>query len=233
MVYDDVVNPAKSGVANAKHGGGVVLTPGVQSNQYQSIDAGTLKPVSKDESKLTNRFDDIDYYMDGVNINYALSTRGPSSVTQQGDYEVSWTNINNVLTSDDSYCTSSLVVPGPETDTLRASDFDFTVPHGATINGIVVEIERYSSAANTIKDAEITIRKGTTNSNNKSTGSFWSTTEGYVSFGGASDLWGLTLTAEEVNAATFAVNVRVANESGEFGTAFIDHIRVTVYYQFT
>lgn len=231
MAFDDVVNPAKTGVTNAKHGGGVILTPGVPSNQYQAIDAGVAKPVAEYESRLNNRFDDIDYYMDLPVASVQSQTLSPTVATNLGDFEISWNNVNNVLTSNDSYTTGSMFLSGPETDTLRASTFGFTVPSLAVVKGIVVEIERKASVPGVVIDAEITIRKGTTNSNNKSIGAVWSTTESYVSYGGAADLWGLTLTPDEVNASTFAVNIRAGNATGDPGIASIDHVRVTVYYQ--
>lgn len=61
MVYDDVIKPAISGNNNAKNGGGVILTPGVNIDQL--IDAGKLRPLGVDEVRLTNRFDDVQYYM--------------------------------------------------------------------------------------------------------------------------------------------------------------------------
>lgn len=85
MVYDDVVKPAKTGVANAKHGGGVILTPGVISNQ--SIDAGVSVPVSKDEPRLTNRFDDQEYYGNSLsgNLTFISNTtwKAPHGLTTQ------------------------------------------------------------------------------------------------------------------------------------------------------
>lgn len=84
MVYNDVVNPAQAGTTNAKHGGGVVLTPGV--NVDQAIDAGVTKPVATDESKLTNRFDDTLYYKNTLTGNLEFHSNAewivPNGVTQ-------------------------------------------------------------------------------------------------------------------------------------------------------
>lgn len=84
MVYNDVVTPAQAGTTNAKHGGGVVLTPGV--NVDQVIDAGVTKPVAIDESKLTNRFDDTLYYKNTLTGNLEFYSNAewivPNGVTQ-------------------------------------------------------------------------------------------------------------------------------------------------------
>lgn len=85
MVYDDVVKPAKTGVTNAKHGGGVILTPGIVSNQ--SIDAGVSVPVSKDEPRLANRFDDQEYYGNSLSGSVTFLNNGvwkaPHGLTTQ------------------------------------------------------------------------------------------------------------------------------------------------------
>ena len=84
MTFNDVVNPARANTTNAKHGGGVVLTPGV--NIDQTIDAGVTKPVSISETKLTNRFDDTLYYNNTLTGNLEFYSNAewivPNGVTQ-------------------------------------------------------------------------------------------------------------------------------------------------------
>ncbi len=160
----------------------------------------------------------------------ASQTLSPTTAITTADLDVSWNNPTNSLSSNDTYATASLFLNGQQTDALRVATFGFTIPSLATVNGVTVEIERKSSMTNTIKDYIISIRKGTTDSNNKSTAAFWSTTESYVTFGGPADLWGLTLTPDEVNETTFAVNIRVTNETETPVVASVDHVRVTITY---
>jgi hypothetical protein len=58
----------------------------------------------------------------------------PDSAADQGD----WNNPTNVFSSDDSRADHS----GTNQHILRAYDFKFSIPAGATINGFYVEIWR-------------------------------------------------------------------------------------------
>lgn len=117
-----------------------------------------------------------------------------------------------------------------------------TIPSGATINGVTIKIERYNSNASgdfptTIVDSAIYLTKdgSTIVGNNKSTGATWQSSDNNttVDFGGASDLWGTTLTAAEVNASTFGVMISPAltfNNSENGSAANIDQVTITIDY---
>ena len=115
---------------------------------------------------------------------------------------------------------------------LMATDFDFAIPNGATITGIVVEIEREAQSANDIEDNEVKIVKGgTIGTQNKASGTDWTTSDVIASYGSSSDLWGSTWTPADINAATFGVAISVKRiGSGGDKEARIDHIRITVHY---
>src|SRR3989304_4301936 len=55
-----------------------------------------------------------------------------------------WTNAGNAQTSDNSYAsnTTSLATNGDYTDYLKATGFGFSVPVTASMDGIVIEVER-------------------------------------------------------------------------------------------
>lgn len=230
MAYNDVAKPARTGITTAKHGDSIIFIPGLTVSQVLSD--GYVKPVDADESRLNNRFDDPTYYGAA-----AAAPSGPSSVTMSAgtitdlnDLEFNWTNPNNALTSNDQYATATFGFGnGPEPSTLRFSNFGFSIPVDKTIVGIVLEVERKASASNAIKDGFVTMRRGTTNSNNKGKVGNWSTVEAYEVYGANNDLWGLTWTPAQINDSTFAANINVASDAA--GTASIDHVRVTVYYQ--
>lgn len=231
MVYNDVVTPAQAGTTNAKHGGGVVLTPGINIDQV--INAGKLVPVSVDEPRLTNRFDDTEYYgaaAEAPPSGPSSSTKSPGTITDLNNLEFNWTSPENMAASDNQYATATFFAGnGPEPGTIRLSNFGFAIPADKTIVGIVLEVERKSDAANAIKDGFITLRRDNVDSNNKGSAVNWSTTEGYVSYGANNDLWGLTWTPAQINSSGFAVNLNTSSDGA--GTAYIDHVRVTVYYQ--
>ena len=144
---------------------------------------------------------------------------------------VAWTNPNNAKVSDNIYSTIADQDGDVTTHYLKATNFGFAIPTGATIDGIVVEIERKDSGANDWRDSRISIVKanGTIGTTNKSTSAFWSTIEGYVSFGGATDKWGETWTEADIEDIDFGVVFSAYQYSS--GTSIsVDHIRITIYY---
>jgi hypothetical protein len=143
-----------------------------------------------------------------------------------------WTNPGNASASDNVYATIS--VPGTTTTNyLKATNFGFNIPVGATITGVVAEFERKNGAV--IQDAaDSTIKLvlgGTPSGNNLSAGATWSNSDVYGSIGSSSNLWGLSLTPADINSSNFGVAISAILDQGNNGTtASIDHIRMTVYY---
>lgn len=141
-----------------------------------------------------------------------------------------WSDPSNAASSNNSY--ASLAIDGTTSHYLKATNFDFSaVPDGATIDGILVEIERHMSGAD-ITDSAVRIVKadGTVGTTNKASGTGWVTTlNTYYSYGGASDVWGETWTASDIKDADFGVVLSVVSVI-DFSNAFVDHIRITVYY---
>ena len=57
----------------------------------------------------------------------------------------SWSNVSNVSASDNVYASipaGSLSSSGDYTDYFQVANFEFSIASGATISGILVEIER-------------------------------------------------------------------------------------------
>lgn len=133
------------------------------------------------------------------------------------------TNPNNIKVSDNAYAT---YFDGQ--NSVDAQNFGFSIPTGSTINGILFEVEKKYSGDGSSNDIIVSVIKanGTLGSQNK-TAVAWTTSDAYASYGGASDLWAETWTAEDINDADFGLSFR----SRPFeDTASIDHIRCTVYY---
>ncbi len=147
---------------------------------------------------------------------------------------VSWSNPSNAQTSNNVRATAAFTVGGDTSNYLKATGFGFSIPTDATINGIKVEVERSISvqAFNTVTDNSVKIvQAGTIGGNEKANGSSWTTTDTYDTYGGTTDLWGLTWTAAAINASNFgAVISATAVEISDTTNAQIDHIRITVSY---
>lgn len=170
-----------------------------------------------------------------VSISIYGDVQGPlNPATAENDASIgdtAWVTPGNVFTSNDARATVGLV--SSTSQYLKATNFSFTIPAGATIDGIKVEVERSIGAvgAGNIDDNSVKIVKGgTISGNEKATFTSWTTTDVYATYGGTSDLWGLTWTSADINAANFGVAISVIETAGDNKQARIDHIRITVYY---
>lgn len=141
-----------------------------------------------------------------------------------------WNTPTGATASDDGYANVTLTSLDEESDYLQATNFGFSIPGGATIDGIVVEVERHETISQ-INDAEFRILKGgSITGDNKPSAVEWPLSDTYQSYGGSSDLWGLSWTVADINASDFGTALAVTNSGGSTTTANVDHIRITVHY---
>jgi hypothetical protein len=143
----------------------------------------------------------------------------------------SWNNATNVLVSDGAY---GYMSGGglPQGYYLKLTNFGFNIPIDATISGIKVESELYSTNPND-HDASIKLVKdGLISGTDKADlYSFYSLSEETRSYGGDHDLWGLSLSPTNINNSNFGVVLSViANASGPVMTVYVDNVRIIVYY---
>lgn len=183
----------------------------------------------------------------------SFNTLARSGEYTTGGNTFKWVDRTNAQTSNNVYASLLFSNSGEAQQTFPVSlsnatvnyfvitGLSSTVPSGATINGITVKFERFGdqniNETLTVADSAIYLTKdGTyTVGNNKSTGAAWATSDNNTTtdFGGASDLWGTTLTAAEVNASTFGVMISpsLTSSTPEGGTNVkIDQVTITIDY---
>lgn len=170
-----------------------------------------------------------------------MTTAGPNSPGTMARIDdggsIAWANWDAAKTSDNAYALASLSGGDTTTWILQATNFGFAIPAGATINGIAVSVERKASgnlALSFAVDHTIKLYKGGTllGDNKAYTTTKWPTADESVSYGGAADLFGITLTAADVNATDFGVGLklRMVRVAKGFIYAYVDHITITVTY---
>jgi hypothetical protein len=172
--------------------------------------------------------------MTTVGPNSPASSSDVTNVTGVGDQ--AWSNPGNAATSNSTHATFTDSSAG--SNYLKAVNFSLSIPSGATINGITVEIKRKANLSQSggggarITDVTVKLVKGgTISGTNKASATRWTTSEAYFTYGGAADLWGLTLTDSDVNASNFGVVLSVAGNLADGSeTGSVDHIRITVDY---
>jgi hypothetical protein len=163
-----------------------------------------------------------------------MSTAGPNSPSTAADDSttgtIAWSNPGNVTASDNTYATAGMA--GSQiSHYLTAAGFGFSLPSDATVQGILVEWERKLGSGTDCRDNAVRIIKGAViGSTDRSAGGNWPGSEAYASYGGSSDLWGLTWTAADVNASNFGAALSATTTSG--GQAAVDHVRITITYAY-
>ncbi len=152
---------------------------------------------------------------------------------------VDWSYCYNAQTQNDIYAYADLKNANEVTYYLKATGFGFSIPTGATIDGITVEVDRYvvfnGATDQPIFDNSIKLVKGgVISGEEKSTGLVWPNTtdsDTYVTYGGTNDTWGLSWDYSDINSVNFGVAISAINsEWNRDRTANIDHIRITVTY---
>lgn len=165
-----------------------------------------------------------------------MASEGPNSTgTVVSDSTVgteAWSNPSNATASDDS---DAICVVGQGTgqigEYLKCTNFGFSIPAGATIDGITVDVELRSSQVNRVVDNAVRIVKGgTIGSTDRSSGTNWPTTETTRSYGSTSDLWGESWTVADINASTFGFAISPSSTGAGSRNAEIDHVQITIEY---
>ena len=145
-----------------------------------------------------------------------------------------WSNPGNITADDTSYAT--LFLAG-QTHYLKATNFGFSIPTDATIDGIEVGFNRSKTIGGfgdvTDEVISIVLADGSIGSEDKSAGASWNTTTFVTdTFGGSSDLWSETWAFGDINDSDFGVvlsaTVFVPSESA--ATARVDFVEITVTY---
>jgi hypothetical protein len=119
---------------------------------------------------------------------------------------------------------------------LKATDFGFSIPAGATVTGIVAQITRSESDTGRVTDNIVKLVKGgTVSGNDKSNPAEWPTPTDFsaftgITYGGINDLWGLAFTPANINASDFGVVLSVNLGSGVFPVAHVSDIQLKISY---
>lgn len=182
-------------------------------------DDGTVIDRSVRITSLGDNLYRYTYDISGLPLPYILDpSEGPNNPGTLADDDavgtLTWSNPGNADANDASYATVSSEGIGAEiTHYLRATNFGFSIPGAATIDGIVVEIDRNcsSDSSDNCEDSTVQLIQGGTiqGDNNADTGTPWPTSDAYASYGGLSDTWGLSWTAANINASNFGVALSV------------------------
>jgi hypothetical protein len=157
-----------------------------------------------------------------------MSTAGPNLAGAGASVDrasaTAWTTPGNITADDAS--TASAAVP---TDYLVASSFGFSIPPGANILGVTVEVQAHETGTGS-SNYVVQLHSATTPTligSSKNSATVTGTTPTTQSFGGASDPWGASLTPTIVNDTGFGVSLWSTDTTN---TLLVDFIRITIEY---
>ena len=157
-----------------------------------------------------------------------------ATITLEAGSPTTWLSSANARVSDNSFATASMST-GVTTQYLVALTYGAALPATAVVEGIVVDVERASTGALATTDYAVQLVKNTTiqtaGDNKAAAGIVWPVAKATRSYGSATDKWGNTWTAADINAGGFGVAV-AATYTGQVGSesARVDSIKVTVHY---
>jgi hypothetical protein len=150
---------------------------------------------------------------------------------------ISWTSPTNADKAGDGTNATATTIPATTgvTHYLKVVG-GITVPSGATIKGVRVELVGFASALSALSMSSVKLVKAGTISGND--GASFNTTN--ISTGAgrmvwrstADPLWGLTLSDTDVNDAGFGCVISLKNTSGSTRDATIEYVRVIVVYEY-
>lgn len=175
----------------------------------------------------------------GSPTNGSQGPNGPSTATNINNPSYSsnsWANPNGIFAPDGNYATVQIGLGGlVACNYLQGTGYGYTLPGTATVLGIKVEILRKATSANTcaLTNIELVVGGSPIGSFRSEPAASIPTSPTYSSFGGPTDMWGLTtatLNPANINASNFGVLFNAFNGTSNFDTVSVDFVRITVYY---
>jgi len=150
-----------------------------------------------------------------------------------------WNNEDNIENaSQATYATSAVNAnPVEPTEYLVGRDYDFSLPPGATIDGVEVKVSHWT-ASRYVRDKLVKLWYGAVSADNsigndKSTGTDWAMSSDEVfTYGGSADTWGYALTKTIVESNTFGACMVAERHDGALGDKGVrcHYILIKVWY---
>lgn len=151
-----------------------------------------------------------------------------------------WDSTGNMMFVDGQYSSATMEPDGYCLATacyrsryIVAYNFGFDVPPNAVIDGITVDVVAIPSANGAIRDCTIVLRRDALNNTygtNHATSNPWSASQPLHTYGGPTDLWGITWIPDDVNQSDFGVYIKVYNHGSADRTVDVDAIAITINY---
>ncbi len=146
-----------------------------------------------------------------------------------------WGSTTSAQGTADSAFAAVDLAPGQTSTRLQCTNYGFSIPANAVINGITVAITKLGADSNKV-DVDVKLLKATVlQTDNKASATTWSGSTFTGTYGSSSDLWSTTWTAADINNAGFGVAQSVTITNGDTNNpgAFVDSMVITIDYDLT
>lgn len=158
----------------------------------------------------------------------ALVDTGWKNPTATGGTYNDWANPTNAYSSDDNRTSVNF---GPSVSPSQSYEtFGFSIPAGATINGIEAKNECYASGVGDPIDKIWLSLHSVSGGGDSGLAPTHTTSEVIYTLGGASNLWNLSWTPSDFSDANFYCYLTAEKKGAGAYTAYVDHIQLKVYY---
>lgn len=169
---------------------------------------------------------------------YATVSLGVGSTTAQGpkaptavQFASGWTSPASIE-ANTAFALFSVTANGNSTF-MAGGTHGFTIPNGSVIKGIQVSfVTLNNSGTGSLQTGQLRIVKGgaAVGTIHNGSGAVYSGTPATENYGSASDLWGTTWAASDINAAGFGFEMNAVEVSGFAGQAGVRNFQITVTY---
>lgn len=167
--------------------------------------------------------------------NYSAS-KIPGTAADAGGGGITWTNVNNAKVEDGVLADSGLIGPGGgggSPNQLKLTNFGFSIPQHAVIDGISVRAKVQTTGGVAGIDSNLVnlVYSGgaTANANTPNPGIPWTSTLNWITHGDNSTVWGRTWTPAEINNSAFGVALAAFPSTGT-AVIHIDAVEISVFW---
>lgn len=167
-----------------------------------------------------------------------MATAGPNfPATAADDASIgvrTWTNTGNIFAKDAAYASTTAAITFTNVSHyLKATNFGFSIPSGATINGITAVYTRCGSTGAANDQNVKLVKAGTIVGTSQPLAGSWSSS-GIMrddTLGGPSNLWGTTWTDTDINDTGFGIVMNCKSSSFKtVTTPRVDSVTLTIDY---
>lgn len=155
----------------------------------------------------------------------------PSTGQDVGYGDFNWTNPEYITSDDGLYASSTIVFFGGITTYLNATNFGFSIPTSATIDGIEVKFKGYTDNGAIVADWRLFKGEYPTGTDFGGTGGQELTNSDTIITWGNPNFTPSPLTPSDVNASDFSVLLQFYSTILKSpSTVYVNYVTVKIYY---